>query len=215
MLTQIDNYNSADDFAMEPSNFDLETALATARNKQLKRMYPCVSAADIDAMTAEAIHLTLDRTMHYMLHLDQSFSMDRTFEYDHFVKMKEQGEIYGAWLESEDGTPFPSELKYTSSVVNELSSDDDVNVEAVEYAVIDNNLVIVPPTHDQKIKKPRSPSSRSAYHQAKAIYLADIAAGHSRSKTLDRFVSELGMKANTANVYYSKLKHAEPKLKKS
>jgi hypothetical protein len=208
MLNQIENNNNqnADD-VIEPYAFNLETALSIARSKQLKRFYPGVSPADIDSMSAESVHFTLDRTMHFMLHLDQTFSMDRNFDYDHFVKMKTQGEIYRAWLDSEDGTPWPSELKYTSSVVNELSDDDDANVEATEYALIDNNLVPVVAS-DQKIKKPRSPSSRSAYHQAKAIYQEDIAAGHARSKTLARFVSELGMKENTANVYYSKLKHA-------
>ena len=173
----------------------LEAERIATRN-QLQRMYPNVMLTGFDS----DFKLILNRTIAYMSHLDTVFNMNETFDVDHFIKMKAEAIVYGNWLNSPDGTPFPESLRYRPMVM-ETSSDED---EEITPAITETNDIQAPVI---KNETPRGVSSSSNFQKALMIYNADVAAKQPRSFTLSRMVNELGMKEATANVYYSKFKH--------
>lgn len=182
-----------DEIAAYAINPDEAEQIATLN--QLQRMYPDVTLSfDTD------LKLILDRTIAYMCHFDTVFDMNATFDVDHFIKMKNEAIVYGNWLNSPDGTPFPESLRYRPFVA-ELSPDED---DETVSAITETNDIQAPVI---KNETPRGVSSSSNFQKALMIYNADVAAKQPRSFTLSRMVNELGMKEATANVYYSKFKH--------
>lgn len=189
---------SVEEIEFPPYASDFIKADELSTINQLKRMYPNVSGIEIhDAQTRRYI---LDRTMHNMLHLDKVFTMEAVFDQEHFDQMKAEAIAYMEWLDSPDDTPLPEILKYkvAGPVIEE--------VEEVKPSLTETDKAETEQPKRERMK--RGPSGNSAYQRALAVYNEDVAAGRTRASTLERFNQELGIAANTANVYYSKFKHA-------
>mgnify|MGYP006876303915 FL=1 len=174
-------------FEIEPYAENAEAAKEKSVLAQLRRLYP-----DVDVQYSELSPFILDRTLHYMLHLDQTFELNRTWDNAHYQTMTEQAEAYKEWLDSPDGTPVPTILKYNPIVL--VTETDDDNSEP--------NTEILTDTVE-KTKTPRTKNSGSRYQRAMAIHAEDVANGRTRASTLERFDKELGLAKATANVYYS------------
>lgn len=168
---------------------------------QLKRFYPDENVSEIDN---DLIPLVLDRTINYMVHLDQTFSLAKTFDHDHYITMIDQAKALDNWSESEDDTPMPSILSYEYlPLPGEESEIITVEAESSELDEVDGEPAIV--ADESKPVKMRA-ARNSKYQNALAIYHEDAASGKPRKDTLARFI-ELGLGIATANVYYSKFKH--------
>lgn len=155
---------------------------------QLKRMYPDVT----DIPREEISRFTLQRTMTYMLHLDQKFDMNKTFSVEHYEKMKAEAKIYMEWLDS-DVDEVPKELIYRPYT-------DEVSEE--EVTVVDQPVTESAPVE----KKEKAQSGKvSNYQRGLEMYREDVAANRPRSYTLGR-MEAIGIPKATANVYYSKYK---------
>lgn len=159
---------------------------------QLKRMYPDV----VDIPREEISRFTLQRTMTYMLHLDQKFDMNATFSVEHYEKMKEQAKIYMDWLDS-DVIEAPRELIYRP-----WTGEDDTEAEA-EPDTVSADETVKPELPKQKEKA--TSGKVSNYQKGLIMYKEDIAANRPRSYTLTR-MEGIGIPKATANVYYSKYK---------
>lgn len=190
-----ENSETISNYAPSP----LAATLLSSKN-QMARMYPTV---ELDKHPDAIMPMILDRTVHHMVHLDQKFDMNATFDQDHFDKMKSEAFVYLAWLESPEGTPFPASLRYSSSIMSEGMEQD----EAVIIAPKDTALV------QDESPKIRAISKNSKFQQALAIYNEDQVKHANRASTLQRMIAELDMNPNTANVYYSKFKNPAPVAK--
>jgi len=186
-------------YAASPEEAAIKSAVAT-----LKRFYPTVAVIH-DDYTAKFI---LQRTMASMLHLDTEFSMQTTFDQEHYDRMVEEANIYMDWLNSDDDHWPPAGLEYRSLAVNETNEDDEeIPVASLNFSAAGALAGATVTTAEKaETRKPRSVSSNSRYQKGKAMFLEDVKSGRERAYTLKRMEQELDLNLATANVYYSKYK---------
>lgn len=170
---------------------------------QLRRMFPDVPHETLG--NDEISVLTLRRAINHLTHADQKFDLSATFDGDHFEKMKAEAIAWKAWQESDDDE-VPELLKYkpVSLVLDgDEEEEDTIIVNTAEDGTTTETVV------ERKPKAPRSAANGSKFQLALAVYKEHIAANVPRSATLATFEKELGIAGPTANVYYSKFKHAK------
>jgi len=179
----MDDFDMDESFSDDPETADIKIAVSN-----LKRMYPTVKDIPFEPLSKFIVW----RTMAYMLHMDQKFDMNSTFDENFFEKMKKEAVIYMNWVYSDDDT-IPPELIYKSSTPPSEISDEDADAPHEESHVVT----------EKKVSK----RGNSNYQLGLKIYRDDIREGKQREYTVNRMVQELGMEQRTANVYYSKYKH--------
>ena len=214
MWANVETDYTGDDLSTYGTTKD-ERELKSAHN-QLKRMFPTVVNIPYDATA----HDILNRSMHYMLHLDKKFDMAASFDNDHYNKMVKQAGVYRTWMDAPDGTPYPQELIYRSlaprldefgNVVEYFHDQpEEPKMRLVENEEGGTSIVFdVTPGAGKTERKPRAASSKSGYQKALAIFHEDVRNGKAKPTTLERFEKELGIAKNTAIVYYSRFKHGK------
>ena len=181
----------------------LEEARIKSAVASLKRFYPTVFTIPED----DTARFILQRTMQSMLHLDTTFSMETTFDQEHYDRMVLEAKIYMDWLESDDDHWPPAGLEYRSLAVDETESDEETPIIPLNFsaagALSGATATVV---EKAETRKPRSVSSNSRYQKGKDLFLNHVKSGIDRKVTLKAMETELGLNLATANVYYSKYK---------
>jgi hypothetical protein len=194
-------FDTSEMYAVEMDDYATSPALAAEKMtlNQLKRFFPTVK----NFPDGKLAQYTLSRVTSHLMHVDEKFDMNSTFDSAFYDTMLTQAKLYAAWLDS-DSDVIPAELVYKRDYIQPAESDEDETPAPVIRSAPAVNVDTVP----KKVYKPRAPSTTSGYQRAAAMYAEDVASGKDRQSTLARFESELGIAKATGNVYYSKFKHA-------
>jgi hypothetical protein len=153
----------------------------------LKSFYPTLKS-NVDKLEMGFARQVVNRTIASMLHLDKTFSMQSTFDEEHFNQCIREAHDYIKWLES-DAIDYPESLRYKSDIISNMEE---------ELSEEETGPVMK--------RRGRGPAADSKYNRARLIVKEDITNNIDRHETIVKLRNECELGDATSESYYSKIK---------